>query len=408
MWTTSSAHRTSTEALAALLLLAGVARGEVLHVPAEFPTLAEALAAAVEGDEIVLASGVYPGPIALDGLTGLTLRGQGKVIVTSDAPATDALSLTDCHEVVIDNVRIEDPQGNGVFVGQSTDITLRRLRVEGADLDGIIAGETSRCTVDRCVITGSGGHGVSILFLDDGLVTRCTITDSGGSGVSVSEEVGDATVERCRIEGTGSHGVAFGQGDPVNRVRAVGNVITGAGAAGVFSRSTDAVVLDNRITGSTGPGISLFDFSVGALVKGNRVDDCGDGIVSLLPGVLLRDNRVRRSAGAGITLGADDSVCMDNLVLQAAAEAFVIDTSVSGCDILDCRAVQAGDDGFDVRGDGNVFTGNSSLKAGAMGFRVTGALNQLLGNAAKGSGQFDLSGLAMNSFVDNDFGTIGP
>ena len=64
---------------------AGVSAG-VLKVPAQFPTIQQAVAAAAAGDTVVVAPGQYDELVELDGLTDVTLRGR-KATLLGDAPS---------------------------------------------------------------------------------------------------------------------------------------------------------------------------------------------------------------------------------------------------------------------------------------------------------------------------------
>ncbi|TVS00603.1 MAG: hypothetical protein EA423_11420, partial [Phycisphaerales bacterium] len=71
----------------ALSLAAGHAAATVINVPADQPTIQDAVNVAVTGDEIVVADGVYSGP----GFTNVDLQGKDLVIRSANGPAATTL-----------------------------------------------------------------------------------------------------------------------------------------------------------------------------------------------------------------------------------------------------------------------------------------------------------------------------
>jgi nitrous oxidase accessory protein NosD len=391
-------------ALAAALLAAG-ARADVLHVPKDFPTVAEALDAAQPGDEVVLAAGSYNTPILMDNLTGIVLRGQGKVVLGGGTAGTPALTLTNCFDVTVDHLRIEGAQGIGVLLGQSNSVTLRRLRVVDSVGDGIVAGEASDVLMDRCRVEGTGGSGISVVKALTFTLSHCTVLDAGTSGIMLGA-LHDTVVDRCHVSGSGQVGIALGLSDPVDTCVASRNVVLDAGTSGFLVRGVDNVLTDNRVQGAAIFGVHLQVGTQGGVVEGNKLIDTDSGIFSSGSGVLMRDNRIVGTDEAGLVCQQDDCVIADNRVVKAGVDGYQLDSTMDGGAIIGCKALHAGDDGFEIACSFFSITGNSSVGADANGFEITGADNVLAGNSAHGSGVLDLENLgAQNIYLDNDFGT---
>jgi Right handed beta helix region len=408
MSTTTSARRTSISALAALaaaLLTAG-ARADVLHVPGDFPTVAEALAAAQPGDEVVLAAGSYNDPILMQTKVGITLRGQGKVVLGGGDMVTPTLELDNCSDVTVDHLRIEGAGGTGVLVDDCDNITLSRVRIKAVGNHGIAVGdESDDILLDRCRVEGALGNGISFEESSSCTVWRCTVAVVGGFGIALSD-VFDCRVERCKVENTGFVGIALGADGPANSCVALDNRVTDPGTDGLSLGGTDGLLAGNRVKLAGTAGINIAATTTGGIVQDNRMTDCDLGLRSQGSGVLIRDNRIVGSVQEGVLLGEGVCVLEGNLVIKSALDAYRFEEDMDGSLILDNRAKQAGEDGFDVSCNLLAVTGNSSMGAGAIGFQVIGADCVLTENSAHGSGNLDLENLgAGNVYLDNDFGT---
>jgi len=411
MSTTTSARLTSSSGLLAGLaaaLLAAGARADVLHVPGDFPTVAEALAAAQAGDEVVLAAGSYNVPIEMNLLSDIVLRGKGKVVLGGGTALTPALTLTHCTNVTVEHLRIEGALGVGVLLGPECElVTLSRVRVLDPAGVGIVAGESGDVLLDRCRVERAGGSGIDAGVKSGSFtLSRCTIIDAAAHGISLGD-LSDSVVDRCHVSGSGANGIALGFTDPVSTCVASRNVVLDSGDRGIFVRGPDNVLVDNRVERSLTNGIEVFSTSPGCIVQDNRLLDNTTGIDASGTGVLVRDNRVIGSEQLGIVLRADDCVVEDNRVVKPGTDAYLWDNTIEGGAILGNKAKQAGEDGFDIRGNFLSITDNSSVGAGSDGFEMVGADGVLTGNSAHGSDGFDLDNLgAGNVYLDNDFGTI--
>ncbi len=157
--TTPRVARVGAFASAAIASAAGAA---TLHVPADFPTIADAIMASSDGDIIQLAPGAYVGPFSF-GTKAVTLRGE------PDAPETTIVSPAAFDPSLLLTIPAM-PEGDT--------ITLDGLTLGGyaefAVMDGSLA-------VRHCVIT-TDANGLSVAFgISNGAlsVSDVTIDDSG-------------------------------------------------------------------------------------------------------------------------------------------------------------------------------------------------------------------------------------
>ncbi len=149
-------------------LAAGTAAhgGSVIHVPNDFPTIQQAIDAAADGDEIVIAAGTYSESLDLLGKS-LTLTG--------DAGA---------EQTIIDASGLND----------------RIMRIESAAEPGV--------ALHGLTLTGGApqeGSGAAILVTDAALsITDCHVVDnSGGSAIHASAS--SVTVHESHFENNDSH-----------------------------------------------------------------------------------------------------------------------------------------------------------------------------------------------------------
>src|SRR5262245_27854868 len=209
MSTTTSIRRTSSSALIALAgaLAATGARADVLHIPAEFGSLADAAAVAQPGDVILFAAGTYHDPVEGQDLHDLVIRGQGLVIFAGGTAGTAALSLANCTDVVVEHLRIADAPNVGVEVS-GTGVTLRHLRVETTASVGFL-GVLSDSLLDHCAVQGPGSNGILLDDSDHVTITHCTVigTMNVGIGHSGSEA---CVIDRCHVIGGGIYAIGLG------------------------------------------------------------------------------------------------------------------------------------------------------------------------------------------------------
>jgi parallel beta-helix repeat protein len=402
MSTTSSARRTSSRAAVAALLLAAAARAGVLHVPGEFPTVADAVAAAQPGDEILIASGTYAETVVLDGLIDLVLRGQGQAVLAGGSALDAALTIQNCTNVTVERLSLQNALGRGAFAVDSTGITLRQVKVEGGTTDGILAGEISSLLLDRCRVTGVEGIGIDLQLAVNCTVNRCTVEDTSGTGIELSD-VDGATLERCRVVHAGQHGLNLGQSAPVQHCTASKNVVIEAGIEALRINGTDCVAIDNRLQDAGIGGLGVEGTSDGVLLDGNRVIGGGSGVLIDAANVLLRNSRVLHPAGTGVEWQSGPGVVQDVVVVKPGSDAFDVGGNDGGT-LLGCRAVHPGHDGFILQCDGLQIVGNLSSGAAAVGFHVSGDDNVFTDNAAHGSGEGDLADSGSgNLYLGNEF-----
>ena len=190
-------QRLAAVALFLLPWLFGAANATTCLVPQDYPTIQAGVDAAVSGDTILIAPGVYRGV----GNRDIELRGKD-LVVTSCAGALE--TVIDCEH-----------EGRGFYLHEHETATIERLTIQNgyartldgdAGLGGGIRCAVTNPTISDCRILNNqataGGGGV-YLFVIGGRLQRCLISGnfSGNSGGGVLEDYGVALIEDCAIVG---------------------------------------------------------------------------------------------------------------------------------------------------------------------------------------------------------------
>lgn len=249
--------------------------------------LAAGPALAAEGRTPVFA----PGPIAATGKYILTRD----IVGTGVGPAID-ITVGDV-DLDLNGFTVSNAGGGGpailVSVPVARQVTIHdgTLSDSGGGIDAPAGGE--KIVIEDVKIQGSSAFGIHIFDIQSIAIRRAVITAPAGDGILIDGgALHSATISDCIVRNAGAVGIVFSTGS--------------------------AAILDNRVAGSSGNGISLLNSS-GSLLSENTVVGSGGvaGIfVRAAKGNKLFDNVVRESATHGIYIAPD---AVDNLILNNVA-----------------------------------------------------------------------------------------
>lgn len=296
----------------------------VLNVPADYPTIDAAIAAAAGGDVILLAAGTYDGGITVpEDKPGITIRGTDRNTVVFDGAGTRSNAIeVEADEVTLENMSAHDFVGNGFYWDGVVGFTGRYLTVWNVGLYGIYAissrsgiieqsfvsgaadaafyiGECQPCDTVVRGVTGrlsavgySGTNAGGNLIVEDSLFELDEVgilPNSYDVGLEKPPQRG-ATFRRNVVRGSGT--AATPRATPLGGFRGIGigivggvgnlvdgNEVSGSSRYGIvivpaIDRGATWVPTDNRITGNRVSGSAVADL---ALSAGSGTGNCFEG-----------------------------------------------------------------------------------------------------------------------------------
>ncbi|UED82911.1 right-handed parallel beta-helix repeat-containing protein [Streptomyces profundus] len=257
---------------------------------AVYGSVAEALAAAADGDVLLLGPGTYRENLVIE--QAVTVRGPQD---DRDGPARiappEGVPMTVRGSATVRDLLIEgqDTTSPAVLVESSTP-ELSGLRVRTTSSAGIEVRAGARPTVRGCEVGNATGVGVNVTDQAGGLFEDCRITESGQAGIAVRGPA-HLRLERCRVERASGAGLTVaGDGSAVDALGLVVEQIKGAGVS-LAERAT-AHLTDCRISGTTGDGITLETDAVLTLAD-SRVTDIPENALDLRSRSVLTLMRTR-------------------------------------------------------------------------------------------------------------------
>ncbi|GAA0440233.1 hypothetical protein Acor_12990 [Acrocarpospora corrugata] len=274
-------------------------------------SIQDALDEAGPGATILLAPGTYPGSVWIRH-DGVTLHGEGAVLVPGPGVRADMPKLHDASEDVVSGVvahgvrdltvtglSVRGFSGAGVYAHSVTGLAVRDVTVVDNAVWGVYVRESTGCEVVSCRASGSQYAGVAVSFCAGAALIEGNETFANAFGVFVDNSSGvrvlrntshgnaiglmllnqtydgepDGGVRDCLVAGNDVHGndLAAGGDDP-GSLGAAGPPISGVGIALIGTERVS--VVDNHIHDNhpSGPSVMGAGFVMGSS-KGWGGDD---------------------------------------------------------------------------------------------------------------------------------------
>lgn len=241
----SRAIHISAFTVACLLLFPWIASAAVVHVPGDYPTIQAGIDAAVAGDTVLIADGIYTGA----GNKDLVYAGKAITVTSENGPDVCIIDCQDSgrgvffnggegSDSVMEGMTIRNGyvtggyltnRGGGIRIGANATPVIRNCIIENNYAKGMGSGVyvgSNSAVFENCVFAGNQGEGLYHDGYYDTLILRdCIIEENTGGGVYGA----DLEMTGCLIRNNSGTGV-FGSGI-IDNCTFIGN--TGATGGGL-------------------------------------------------------------------------------------------------------------------------------------------------------------------------------
>jgi len=198
-------------------------KGGRLLVPTEFPTIREAISAAVPGNAIHVAAGTYAESIYLDKAISLIGAGRDQVTLATDC-TRNALRVVNVTGVTISGFTFRHTDTNELgnraslvsFSGSSVRFAGNALR-QANGMGMWIAGSGSSTVVDN-IIHGGRWSGINVDEKGSAEIRNNEITANQSSAITVSDSAGKVSIIGNEVRQSGLNGIWVAGGESVTLI----------------------------------------------------------------------------------------------------------------------------------------------------------------------------------------------
>ncbi len=408
------------------------AAADILHVPGDYPTIQAGIDAAVNGDEVVVADGVYTGPGNRDidfGGKLITVRsengannciidcqgdGRGFYFHSGETSAAVVEGFTVTNGYSFPDLPPGNGWGGGIFC-QDSSPTITNCAIVGNTAvagAGVSADLESRLTISDCVITanatlGGNGTGAGMYLLGGATITDCTVSGNSATGqtggIFLFDPAGTSIISGCTISNNIGRGIKFTSAGTIADCVITGNVsLTLNGGAGIQATAEvtieNCLISGNDCTTGSGGGIrsSDPDATIANCTITNNSAKLGGGISGdgTIANCLIAGNSATDASGwlgGGGVLGSWGGWTIANCLIVGNTSAvdgggvlsFGGDPTIVNCAIIGNSAVQDG--------------------GGVLAFRTTTLINSTISGNTAGShgGGMAAKGWGLSHTVSN-------
>jgi parallel beta-helix repeat protein len=237
-------------------------------------------------------------PLDLNGLTGLTLHGEGTVVIDAGLTAS-VFQAAFSRDLVIEGFVLTRGV-NGIDIQASTAITIRNNRITGCSSHGISIGVNSTgIVITENLLADNDQHGLSVQGGSEATVTQNTMRHNGQRGMNVFT-ASRATIEGNLFEGNFFEGVRISTNSAATVTH---NTVRQNGLTGItIVLGSTAELTGNISTNNGGPGFNVTRGSTATLTGNTSINNFAYGVVVGLGRntVVLTGNRIENNGFSGI------------------------------------------------------------------------------------------------------------
>jgi hypothetical protein len=253
-------------------------------------------------------------PLNLSGLVGLTLHGEGSVVLDAGLTAS-VFQAAFSRDLIIEGFEITRGV-NGIGIQESTAITIRHNRITGQSFDGINIGVNSTgIVITENLLADNDRNGLSVGGGSEATVTQNTMRNNGRHGIVV-------TTSRATLVGNLSEGnLRIGVIIEANAAATLThNTVRQNGDQGVLIvLGSTAELTGNTSTNNSGPGFNIIEGSTATLTGNTSTNNFAYGVVVGIGRntVVLTGNHIENNGFSGIASdqGAIFSALVDNTLI---------------------------------------------------------------------------------------------
>jgi nitrous oxidase accessory protein NosD len=292
----------------------------VLHVPETFKTIADAVAAAVAGDTILVEPGVYREKVRIRTEFIRVVAEEGQVLLDGQGEEAYGFLIEGAQGVEINGFSIRNYRRSGIAVRDGRFNRLVQNRIQSITMGEGIRVQGDGNLIWRNNVSGASGDGILVLPSDGNWVVENRAQDNGGLGILLLGGKHSAIVsnETCHnknfgVASTGENTLVFGNSLIENGPGAEGALPGEHGA----EQTGNAVVIRTRVLRNRLPGIVLSrrnTFVACNLVRGNRGTGIEVGATARFTSV--QENRVRENQWNGLLVNGSRNLLLRNKVQE--------------------------------------------------------------------------------------------
>jgi nitrous oxidase accessory protein NosD len=255
-------------------------------------------------------------------VSGLTFRGQPSAVIASGGAPTLENLVFDRTGYTFDG-STTSPAGNSITINRGAAAVVRDNAITGGGPIGVFDG--SEPLIERNRLS-DGPHIFGFGFGDGAVIRNNTVEGVLVRGVGVFQTPTALVIEGNTIIDPPLHGIDVQVGSPTVR----GNTVSGAGSAGI-STSTSSSLLENRLTDNqTGVIVTASEGQVsGNVIRGGTFGIMASAADS---SVEFAANDVEGASVRGMTLISGSPVLRDNRLCGNGEDLFVADAATPDID----------------------------------------------------------------------------